>query len=114
MKETSFYENLSFDENKISPTVILETSFTKEIRVLLKEGQLMKDHKTPFPIIVHLLDGEIDFGVNGKTYSLEKGNILTLEGGVMHNLKAKKDSIIRLTLSKFDDLKRVEKEIKNH
>ena len=45
----SFNEKLEFSDNRIVTEVILETSFSKEIRILLKNGQIMKEHKAPFP-----------------------------------------------------------------
>ena len=109
MNTKSFNRNLDFDENRIVTQVILETSFSKEIRILLKNGQKMKEHKAPLPIIVHILEGRIDFGIEGKTISLEKGDIVTLEGSVSHDLTAIEDSIVRLSLSKLDDASRVKK-----
>lgn len=73
----------------------------------------MKEHKTPFPIIVHLLEGEINFGVQGAVHLLKKGAIITLEGDVPHDLTALKDSIVRLTLSKLDKVERVKKVAEN-
>jgi len=107
----SYNDNLNFNEDKIVTSVILESSFSKEIRILLKTGQVMREHKAPFPIIIHLLEGEIDFGVQGETNLLKKGGIITLEGNIPHDLKANKDSIVRLTLSKLDNVSRVEKVI---
>ena len=109
MKIESFNEELNFNENKIATKVVVETSFSKEIRILMKNGQLMKEHKAPFPIIVHVLDGEINFGVQGNTHLLKKGNVITLTANVPHDLTALKDSIVRLTLSKFDMPERVDK-----
>lgn len=109
MNIKSFNENLEFSDNRIVTQVILETSFSKEIRILLKNGQKMKEHKAPLPIIVHILEGEIDFGIEGEIKLLEKGDVITLESNIHHDLTAKKDSIIRLTLSKLDDASRVEK-----
>ena len=63
MNIKSFTEQLGYNDRQIVTEVILETSFSKEIRILLKEGQTMKEHKAPFPIIVHILEGRIDFGV---------------------------------------------------
>ena len=108
MKTASIYQDLEFNDNKPAIKAILETDFTKEIRILMRENQEMKEHQTPFPIVVELLEGEIIFGVEGQNYEVKKGDLLTLSGGVPHNLIAKKESIIRLTLSKLDSSKRVE------
>lgn len=113
MKIESFNDNLDFNDKKIVTKVLLETSFSKEIRILLKEGQAMKEHKAPFPIIVHIIEGEIDFGVEELTHPLVKGNIITLTANTPHDLLAKKDSIVRLTLSKLDKPERVEDVISN-
>ncbi|WP_424002145.1 cupin domain-containing protein [Maribacter sp. IgM3_T14_3] len=109
MQKISFTENLDFNDTKIVTKVLLETSFSKEIRILLKNGQIMKEHKAPFPIIVHIVQGEIDFGVDGTHHTLKQGDIITLAANVPHDLLAKSDSIVRLTLSKQDAAERVEK-----
>lgn len=71
----------------------------------------MKEHKAPFPIIVHILEGQINFSVEGRTNLLKKGNIITLESNVNHDLKALEDSVIKLTLAKADNVLRVKKVI---
>ncbi len=113
MKIESFSKNLDFDNNKIVTKVLLETSFSKEIRILLKQGQIMKEHMAPFPIVVHIIDGEIDFGVQGNISSLRKGDIITLDANIPHDLTAVEDSVVRLTLSKLDKVERVEKVVTN-
>jgi quercetin dioxygenase-like cupin family protein len=107
MNSTSFTENLDFNDTKVVIKILLETSFSKEIRILMKQGQVMKEHKAPFPIIVHILEGEITFGVEGELHDLKQGAMLTLERNVPHDLTAKADSIVRLTLSKQDTADRV-------
>jgi len=113
MVSNSFYKDLEFSEDKVKVSVILETSFTKEIRIAFKKGQIMKEHKTAFPIIVHLLEGEIEFGVEGQKHHLSKGDILTLEGNVPHDLLANEESIVRLSLSKLDTPERVKQVAKD-
>lgn len=113
MQKISFTKNLEFNDKKIVTQVLLETSFSKEIRILLKKGQLMKEHKAPFPIIVHIVKGSIDFGVEGTVHVLEQGDIITLAANIPHDLLAKSDSIVRLTLSKLDTAERVEKVVAN-
>lgn len=107
MKTNSLYNQLEFKDNKPAITVLLESDFTKEIRIAFKENQVMKEHKTPFPIVVEMVDGKLDFGVNGEVLHLKKGDLLALEGGVPHDLKALTESVVRLTLSKGDKADRV-------
>jgi quercetin dioxygenase-like cupin family protein len=109
MEIASFEKDLDYSEERIVSKVILESSFSKEIRILLKGGQVMKEHKAPFPIIVHVLEGEIDFGVSAKNHVLVKGSIISLDANIPHDLSAQKDSVVRLTLLKGDTAERVEK-----
>lgn len=111
MEIKQFNEEIEFSD-KVTTKLILETSSTKEIRILLREGLVMKEHKAPFPIIVHVLEGSIDFGVEGKKNRMEKGAIISLKKNVTHDLSANKNSIIRLTLCKSDNIERVEEVIK--
>lgn len=113
MNIESFHEDLNFNDNKIVTKVLLETSFSKEIRILLKQGQIMKEHKAPFPIIVHVLEGAINFGVEGTVHALAQGDIITLAANVPHDLAAQQNSVVRLTLSKLDAAERVENVISN-
>ncbi|WP_062061240.1 cupin domain-containing protein [Aquimarina longa] len=108
MKTASIFKDIVYKENKPNIDVLLETDFTKEIRIVFKENQIMKEHKAPFSIIVFVADGEIDFRVNKTIKNLKKGDLIALKANVPHDLKALKDSIVKLTLSKYDDKARVD------
>jgi quercetin dioxygenase-like cupin family protein len=109
MKTASLFQNLSFNDQKPAISVLLETDFTKEIRIAMRAGQMMKEHKTSFPIVVQVARGSIDFGVRGEKIALETGDMIALEGSVPHDLFAVEESVVRLTLSKSDDPDRVKK-----
>ena len=44
MKKSSLTENITYNENKPSISVLFETETTKEIRVLMQKNQVMKEH----------------------------------------------------------------------
>ena len=108
MKTASLLHELEYNEKRPAVRVLLETDSSKEIRIALKKDQVFKEHKTPFPIVVELFDGNIIFGVGNQKHELVKGDIISLEANIPHDLKGLEDSIIRLTISKMDTAERVE------
>ena len=72
MNTASLIGNVAYDENKPAVTVLLKTKASKEIRIVMKQGQSMKEHKAPYPIVVEIFEGSIDFGVKGKKSLLLK------------------------------------------
>lgn len=112
MQVTSLLENITYADNHPSAQVLINNATSKEIRIVFRAGQEMKAHKAPFPIIIEIFDGFIDFGVEDKRHPLPKGSLITLEANVVHDLKATEDSIVRLSLHKGDQLERVQDVIK--
>ncbi len=107
MTTASLLNELTYNDEKPAITVLMETPLTKEIRIAMKAGQTMRDHKAPFPITVEIFEGSIEFGVDNELLTLGKGDLISLDSNVVHNLKALNNSVVRLTLSKNDDPGRV-------
>lgn len=109
MTTANILKDQQYNEDKVAISVLFETATTKEIRILFRKGQVMKKHQTAFPITVQLVKGDLDFGVENKILALTEGDLIALNGGVPHDLLAKTDCIVRLTLSKQDTVDRVRK-----
>ncbi|GHA37780.1 cupin [Salinimicrobium marinum] len=107
MKKASLVNDLQYDENKPAVQVLFDTESSKEIRIAMRKGHVMKEHKTPYPIVVEIFEGHIRFGIKGESNELKKGDLVFLEGNVPHDLEALQDSTIRLTLTKADTAERV-------
>jgi len=108
MESANILKDILYKESGPAISVLFQTDATKEVRIVFRQGQRMEEHQTPYPITVAMVDGELDFGVDGKILNLVKGDLLNLDGGVPHDLLAKSDCIVRLTLSKSDSVQRVE------
>ena len=107
IKTASFFTNLEFSDKSVVISPMLDSNFGKEIRIAFQEGQVMKEHKTKFPITVMTLKGSIEFGVGKEMFVLNEGDVIALEGDVMHELKAIQESVVRLSLHKSDSVERV-------
>jgi len=107
IKTASFFTDLEFSDKSVLITPMLDSNFGKEIRIAFREGQVMKEHKTKFPITVMTLRGSIEFSVGAEMFVLNEGDVIALEGDVMHELKATNESVVRLSLHKSDSVDRV-------
>ncbi|WP_312398371.1 cupin [Chryseobacterium sp.] len=112
MEKASIFENIVYGDTKPAINVLLNTDSIKEVRIVFRKNQEMKEHKAGYPIVVDIVEGSIDFGVLGQRHLLNKGMLVALEASVPHDLIANEDSIVRLSLHKSDNISRVEQVIK--
>jgi len=108
MKKASITENLVYKDDRPAITVLLKTETSKEIRIAMKTGQSMKEHKAPFPIVVEVFEGVLNFGINGEKTMLRKGDLIALDANVPHDLNCIQECVIRLSVSTADSVKRVQ------
>jgi len=88
--------------------LLTQTPFSKEIQICLGKGAFMKEHKAPGAITIELFSGKIELGSLEESVLMHAGDIAVFDANVMHSLLAKEDSIVRLSLSLNDSIKRVE------
>lgn len=93
--------------NGVTVAKLFDGPHSKEIRINLEKGAQMKEHKAPGAIMVQVLSGKIDFSVGENSVILDALDMITLEPNVIHALTALENSIVRLSLSKNDDVSRV-------
>ncbi|QKF91880.1 cupin domain-containing protein [Campylobacter sp. CCUG 57310] len=93
--------------NGIKVVKLFEGSGSKEIRINLQKGHEMKEHQAPGAIMVQVLSGKIKFSVGSDVQILNSLDMIALDANIPHALHALEDSIVRLSLSKNDDVSRV-------
>lgn len=83
--------------NAIS-TAIVRTPHLELIRTVLHAGRSVPEHKIEGELTLQCIEGELRVHAHGREISLVPGQVLFLDGGVSHSVKAIKDSSALLTL----------------
>ena len=69
------------------------------VLIVVKAGGRLEKHRTEGRISVHTLDGRIRFNTPDRTVELAAGQMLTLEGGIPHDVDGIVDSAFLLTIA---------------
>jgi quercetin dioxygenase-like cupin family protein len=72
------------------------------LRVVLlafRKGARMGEHRVPGQLTLHILSGEVQVRLEEQVVDVSAGSLLTLEGSQLHDLEARADSVVLLTLS---------------
>lgn len=77
---------------------ILKTKEMELARLVIPAGKEFREHKVSGPITVHCIKGNVEFSAMGTSQELTSGQLLYLESGQPHSLKARTDAIILLTI----------------
>ena len=79
--------------------ILLKTDSLRVIFRSFSEGSSLPTHKAPGPITVQVLEGHIEFTAGTQTTPVRKGEVLALESGVPHSVKALSNSAILITVA---------------
>lgn len=64
----------------------------------LSAGQSIPPHSVDGPIIVHCLDGAVDFPVEGESRMMQAGDWMYVPGGATHAVRAERDARLLVTI----------------
>lgn len=65
--------------------------------VAFKAGQKLDTHTAPFEVMVTVLEGDIEFTMNGIPRNIKSGEFLLMGADVPHSLRANSDAKFMLT-----------------
>ncbi|UGQ46152.1 cupin domain-containing protein [Massilia endophytica] len=86
------------DLSQFSSIALVKTEQMELIRMVMPVGKGMPEHWVKGEITLQCLKGEIAFDAHGRTVTLREGEMLYLEGGAAHALRAVQDSVALLTI----------------
>ncbi|TVS15024.1 MAG: cupin domain-containing protein [Planctomycetaceae bacterium] len=77
---------------------LFKTDAMEVIRLVLRAGKRIAEHKTPGEIMVQCLEGHVRFTAGGKTQEMTAGEMLYLSGAEPHAVDAVEDSSVLVTI----------------
>ena len=86
------------DATAFSSIALAKTGQIELIRLVLPAGKEMPEHHVKGEITFQCLSGEIAFITRGKPTTLKAGELLYVEGGAPHAVRALADSVALLTI----------------
>ena len=100
-----------FDEQVINPVnfvnyqvgsvvsrIIIERKTGNVTIFAFDEGQGLSEHTVPYDAVVHILEGEAEITISGKTCHLKTGELVVLPANQPHALSARKQFKMLLTM----------------
>jgi quercetin dioxygenase-like cupin family protein len=75
------------------------TPALRQVLITFQAGGHMDDHHADGGVAIHVLDGEVAVQVEGGDYVLGQGDVLDLAPGLHHNVQARHDSVVLLTIA---------------
>jgi quercetin dioxygenase-like cupin family protein len=84
---------------KDATTKALVKSETFEaVRLIVKAGKKIAEHKVPGAITLHCLEGQVRIGLPDRALNLSAGEWLYLDGNTIHSVTGLEDSSLLLTI----------------
>ena len=86
------------EPGRVRPHRIFDGAGVKIRSLAFDTGVVMKEHRSPFPILVQVLSGRILFRVDGEEHDLRTGGAIHVNGDIPHELEATEPPHVLLSL----------------
>ncbi len=91
-------ELVEYQEGSVVSRTIVDQKTGTLTLFAFARGQGLSEHTTPFDALVHLLDGEAEITIAGKSYLLKEGETIIMPANKPHALKAVKSFKMMLVM----------------
>jgi len=93
-----FVDLADYQEGSIVSRTIIDKKTGTVTFFAFDQGQGLSEHTAPFDALVHVLDGESEITISGKTHRLSAGEMIIMPANEPHALKALKRFKMILTM----------------
>jgi quercetin dioxygenase-like cupin family protein len=78
---------------------LAKTDAIRVVLMVLSKGMVLREHEAEGSITVSVAQGSIRFDARGERLTLSSGGLLTLGGGIRHEVEALEDSAFVITIA---------------
>ena len=89
----------AFQQNMYSAKTLIKEADLRIVLIAMRKGARILKHQAPGQVAIQALRGEIRVGVASQRVALPAGSLLTIEGGIAHDVEAFEDSAFLLTIA---------------
>lgn len=91
-------ELVEYQEGSVVSRTIIDQKTGTLTLFAFANGQGLSEHTTPFDALVHVLDGEAEITIAGKSYLLKEGETIIMPANKPHALQAVKSFKMMLVM----------------
>ena len=77
---------------------VIDVPGLRSFLLSVRAGATVAEHTVSPAITIQLLFGEASVGTRDDRYELEESDVIALEGGVPHDVRAARDSVLLVTM----------------
>jgi len=91
---------VAYQDDAIVSREILRTRTGAVTVFAFDEGQGLSEHRAPFDALVHVLEGEAEIVISGKSFLLKDGEMILMPADELHSVRAIRKFKMMLTMIK--------------
>ena len=91
-------ELVSYQEGSIVSRQITKAEAGNVTLFAFDQGQELSEHTAPFDALVHVVDGEAEIIISGKSFNLKGGDAIVMPADEPHAVKAREKFKMLLTM----------------
>lgn len=92
------FKQAPIEAGKTNSAIIFEDALIRQVLFGFDAGQELTEHYSPRAVVVTLLEGELNFTLEGVTHNMHAGDVLFMAPGARHAVKAVAPSHMQLTM----------------
>lgn len=84
----SLLKSLDYADGAVAKKVVLRNNGGSIILLAVDKDQVVATHSVPADVLVHLVEGQMEFTLQGEPLNMTAGDAIVLRPGQLHSLRA--------------------------